>query len=675
MDPELRAEVESRLAEIQSQPELYAPYDLDGDGRMDEQELERLRAILAAEVRRTRTTRPPGGDLDGVIAQRYELLRPLGIGGQARTYLARDRDTGEQVVVKQLLLAHLENWKAIELFKREGQVLRDLEHVQIPSYLGAFHETQDSGERFFLIQEYVEGETLGELIGRGVRFEEPEVRAFLDEVLGILEYLHAQNPPVVHRDIKPSNLIRRVDGSWALIDFGAIQAVLSTASMVGSTIVGTSGYMSPEQFMGRSVPATDLYALGATTIHMLSHVHPGELALSHMRLQYHERVAISAPMLAWLDRCVEPMTERRFATVTQARDALAELDRQLVATPPDRAEGSEQAASRPPAAVPILVGAACVVAAAVFFMVTASPHNDHTVSTASVRPGSRALIEPPTERIVWDEVVDTFEMEQPKVSSTEGLSSRQEDVHEGRTRFERIPIHILPGVGLEPGSFEITRGIAQHQYKQQYEVGLALKNTSTYAYDVLEFAASGVNAAGKVLTYEDDVDAIYSFRPWIQPGESAHFNFSISVPEGTAALVLAPKDTLERALRPEPKDTPHPLLWDAKKPEGVEFEMWTRDEGDEAPTMGRYRHEAAVVLEHTGSAPVRLLELEKRAFDGEGNLVAKENAYVIAHNEPYFRAGDRLHATLNTYEGEKTERIEIAVIGCDLAEPLPLRTE
>ena len=93
-----------------------------------------------------------------------------------------------------------------------------------------------------------------------------EIREIATGLLGVLDYLHGRAPPVIHRDIKPSNVLLRPDGTPALIDFGGMRA-WQPAGAAGATVVGTFGYMAPEQAAGQATPASDLYALGATLLH------------------------------------------------------------------------------------------------------------------------------------------------------------------------------------------------------------------------------------------------------------------------------------------------------------------------------------------------------------------------------------------------------------------------
>lgn len=258
-----------------------------------------------------------------LLRDRFELGELLGEGGQGKTYRGFDHRTDTEVAIKELGLDFAENWKAIELFDREGRALRNLDHEAIPSYIDAFHHDEDDGTvRFFLVQEYVEGKTFEQLIGEDEFISTEDAIGFVDHVLDILEYLHGLNPPVIHRDIKPSNLMLRPDGSIALVDFGAVQ-VVEPHTLTGSTIVGTTGYVAPEQLAGRTVPASDLYALGATVVHLMTHIHPAEFPVDRMRIQFEDKI-VEAPerLVQFLSGVLEPVVEDRIQTVPEARAVL-----------------------------------------------------------------------------------------------------------------------------------------------------------------------------------------------------------------------------------------------------------------------------------------------------------------------------------------------------------------
>nr|MDJ0746481.1 ankyrin repeat domain-containing protein [Xenococcaceae cyanobacterium MO_167.B27] len=129
-------------------------------------------------------------------------------------------------------------------------------------------------------------------------------------------------PPVIHRDIKPNNIIYSDEGKIYLVDFGAVQNTYYNSLMQGSTVVGTYGYMAPEQFRGKAVSATDLYSLGATLLYLLTHRSPAELPQDTLKLDFRNSVAISESFADWLEQMLEPDTEDRFATAEVALSKL-----------------------------------------------------------------------------------------------------------------------------------------------------------------------------------------------------------------------------------------------------------------------------------------------------------------------------------------------------------------
>jgi Tfp pilus assembly protein PilF len=260
------------------------------------------------------------GDL---IGERYRVVGVLGRGGVGTTYEAEVIATGQRVAVKQLHLWHGEgDWKGFELFQREGRVLAGLQHPAIPRYLEHLQIELPSGPCFYLVQELAPGRTLRKLLDEGWRPTEAEVRVLAEQLLGVLDYLHSLSPPVIHRDLKPENVLRSDDGRLFLVDFGAVRDTYRTLSQ-GSTVVGTFGYMAPEQFRGHAVPATDLYGLGALLMTLVTRTPPSEIAQRKGKPDFRKHAKLTPGFASWLDTMLEAEPERRFASARQARLRLA----------------------------------------------------------------------------------------------------------------------------------------------------------------------------------------------------------------------------------------------------------------------------------------------------------------------------------------------------------------
>ena len=257
-----------------------------------------------------------------IIQDKYRITGVFGKGGVAITYSAVNLETESTVAIKVISLKQLDNWKQVELFKREAEVLAKLDHPAIPRYIDYFDIETDTDKAFYIVQQQAPGKSLAQLVESGWHTTEAEVKKIAGQVLEILIYLHSLDPPVIHRDIKPNNIIYSDDGKIYLVDFGAVQNTYYNTLMQGSTVVGTYGYMAAEQFRGKALPATDLYSLGATLLYLLTHRSPAELPQDTLKLDFRNSVAISDSFADWLEKILEPDIDDRFAN---AEVALAKL--------------------------------------------------------------------------------------------------------------------------------------------------------------------------------------------------------------------------------------------------------------------------------------------------------------------------------------------------------------
>lgn len=257
-----------------------------------------------------------------VLRDRYQLQRKLGQTAGRQTWLALDQASQPPtpVIIKFLAFVDQVNWDTLKLFEREASILKQLNHPAIPNYRDYF-SIDDRVLWFGLVQEYIPGQSLSELIQQGKRFSLRQVQQMATELLQILVYLHSLTPPVFHRDIKPSNLILDECDRIFLIDFGAVQ---DRAAIEGSTftVVGTYGYAPMEQFGGRTVAASDLYSLGATLIHLLTGVSPADLPQRNLQIQFEDQINLPSSIVRWLQVLTHPDVTQRFASAQAALDAL-----------------------------------------------------------------------------------------------------------------------------------------------------------------------------------------------------------------------------------------------------------------------------------------------------------------------------------------------------------------
>jgi eukaryotic-like serine/threonine-protein kinase len=264
------------------------------------------------------------------LPARYRVISQLGRGAFAVAYRCEDTEAGGDVVVK-LYELRGRGWSLLTSFEREAAVLSELSHPAIPRYLA--HAQLPNG-RLMLVQGYATGRSLAALLRDGRRFTDDEVADLAEQVLGVLDYLQSLNPPIIHRDIKPGNLVLDEARRVQLVDFGSVKDGFRLDSELGSTIVGTYGYMAPEQFQGRATIQSDLYGLGATLVHVLAHMPPAAMPQDGLKLDFHDSVKASPGTIAWLERMLEPDPRQRFANAKQALAAFRQRDSAAVAVVP-----------------------------------------------------------------------------------------------------------------------------------------------------------------------------------------------------------------------------------------------------------------------------------------------------------------------------------------------------
>lgn len=221
--------------------------------------------------------------LDG----RWRLESEIGHGAAGTVFRASEVGTGRVVAAKEVSLPRHAARAAAVVCAREAAILRQLEHPGIPRLVDA----RVDGATLWVFQELVEGESLERAMEHH-RYTEDEVLAILEELLGILVYLHGLSPPVIHRDVKPANVIVRDDGRLALVDFGSVRD--QVADGTASTAAGTFGYMAPEQLRGEAGPGSDIYAVGAVAVALLSRRSPATLLGWDQRLDWRPHVRVRA---------------------------------------------------------------------------------------------------------------------------------------------------------------------------------------------------------------------------------------------------------------------------------------------------------------------------------------------------------------------------------------------
>uniref|UniRef100_UPI00286B02A5 serine/threonine-protein kinase n=1 Tax=Chamaesiphon sp. OTE_20_metabat_361 TaxID=2964689 RepID=UPI00286B02A5 len=270
-----------------------------------------------------------------ILGNRYEIVRELGRGGFGRSYLAKDLNKfGEKCVLKEFApQLQTELTKAKELFEREAETLYKLNHPQIPAFRELLRVNAGGTESLLLIQDYIEGETylarLNDRLKRQQPFSEAEVVQFCQDLLPVLDYIHRSG--VIHRDISPDNLIY-CDRSKlpVLIDFGSVKEIAVTlvsrySNAKIATRIGKQGYAPDEQMLrGKVSPASDLYAVGATALTLLTGRDASTLySPAEATWEWRKYIQLSPEFGAIIDRLLQHNPQDRYQSVKEVLTGLS----------------------------------------------------------------------------------------------------------------------------------------------------------------------------------------------------------------------------------------------------------------------------------------------------------------------------------------------------------------
>ncbi|MBD1896281.1 IMS domain-containing protein [Coleofasciculus sp. FACHB-129] len=266
-----------------------------------------------------------------LLDNRYRIIQTLGAGGFGETFLAEDihMPSGRRCAIKRLKpVTNNPQYQLIkDRFQREAAILEELGegNYQIPRLYAYFA----AGDQFYLVQEWIEGETLAQMVQQQGSLSESSVREILVNLLPVLDYVHHKG--IVHRDIKPANVIvRKRDTKPVLIDFGAVKETMGTivnseGRTISSIVIGTPGFMPSEQAIGRPLFSSDLYGLGLTAIYLLTGKLPQSLNIDRdsgeiLWRQY--ALNVSASLLAVLDKAIQSHPSDRYTNVQEMLHAL-----------------------------------------------------------------------------------------------------------------------------------------------------------------------------------------------------------------------------------------------------------------------------------------------------------------------------------------------------------------
>src|SRR5919112_1736186 len=278
-----------------------------------------------------------------VIDNRYTLVQPLGSGGMAEVYLAHDEVLDRAVALKILRNQYADDEEFVERFRREAQSAASLSH---PNIVSIYDRGRSEDGAYYIAMEHVQRGTLKDRIKRDGALAPDVATGVALQIADALQVAHENG--VIHRDIKPQNVLVTRTGDVKVTDFGIARAASSPLTQT-SAVLGTAGYMSPEQAMGQSVgPQSDLYSLGVVLYEMLTGELPYDaespisLAMKHVneppRSPREANLKIPEPLDAVTLKLLAKDPDDRYASATELADDLERLRSGL----PPAAVGTEK---------------------------------------------------------------------------------------------------------------------------------------------------------------------------------------------------------------------------------------------------------------------------------------------------------------------------------------------
>jgi serine/threonine protein kinase len=253
---------------------------------------------------------------------RYRRERLLGAGGMATVELARDEELGRPVALKTLHAGLALDGTFRKRFVRESQLAARLSHPNIVRVLDA--GTEEGGEPY-IVMEYVDGESLAQLLERRGRLHAPEAVRIAAQAAAGLAHAHAAG--LVHRDVKPHNLLVAADGTVKVADFGIARAAQEARLTETGTVLGTAAYLAPELAAGReATPAADVYGLGACLYEALTGRPPHEVgSLVDLAARQQEPVRPPSELVSDVPSAIEELVMRCLAAEPELRPTAAQV--------------------------------------------------------------------------------------------------------------------------------------------------------------------------------------------------------------------------------------------------------------------------------------------------------------------------------------------------------------
>lgn len=258
--------------------------------------------------------------IGSVIDGKYEILKLIGKGGMSEVYPAMDKNLNKQWAVKEIKrqARNRNNEVIVQSAIAEANMMKKLDHPCLPRIVDIINRD----DVIYVVMDYIEGEPLNKVLDKYGAQAQDIVIEWAEDLCGVLDYLHAQNPPIIYRDMKPANIMLQPSGNIKLIDFG-IAREYKEQNLEDTVSLGTKGYAAPEQFGGKGQTdrRTDIYCLGVTLYHLLTGKNPCEPPYEIYPIRYW-KPELSAGLENIILKCTQLNPSDRFDSCAELMYAL-----------------------------------------------------------------------------------------------------------------------------------------------------------------------------------------------------------------------------------------------------------------------------------------------------------------------------------------------------------------
>ena len=250
-----------------------------------------------------------------LIEGKYEILKMIGKGGMSEVYLAMDKNLNKQWAVKEIQKKAWDknNQVVVQSALAEANMMKKLDHPCLPRIVDII----EKDDVIYVIMDYIEGEPLSKILEKEGAQDQETVIGWAEDLCGVLDYLHTQNPPIIYRDMKPANIMLQPNGNIKLIDFG-IAREYKEQNLEDTVSLGTKGYAAPEQFggKGQTDQRTDIYCLGVTLYHLVTGKNPCEPPYEIYPIRYWNP-KLSAGLESIILKCTQLNPEDRYQSCAE----------------------------------------------------------------------------------------------------------------------------------------------------------------------------------------------------------------------------------------------------------------------------------------------------------------------------------------------------------------------